>query len=93
MTITKTGTDFGRKHGAPIVPVNVYREGPHHTVIATEAIWPDAFRDHPDATKALTQAYSDRFEEFVRQHPEQWFWVHRRWKTERPEEKRTEALA
>lgn len=81
------------KYGSPIVPVNVYREGPHHTVIASEPLWPDAFRDHPDATKALTQAFSDRFEEFVRQHPEQWFWIHDRWKTaERVARTTTEAL-
>jgi len=81
------------KYGSPIVPVNVYREGPHHRVIATEPIYPDAFRDHPDATKALTQAFSDRFEEFVRQHPEQWFWIHDRWKTaERTARNAAEAL-
>ncbi|HZE99790.1 MAG TPA: lysophospholipid acyltransferase family protein [Planctomycetota bacterium] len=81
------------KYGAPIVPVNVYREGPSHTVIATEPIFPAAFRDHPDPTKALTQAMSDRFEEFVRQHPEQWFWIHDRWKTaERSARATTEAL-
>jgi KDO2-lipid IV(A) lauroyltransferase len=81
------------KYGAPIVPVNVYREGSQHRVIATEPIYPDSFRDHPDATKALTQAFSDRFEEFVRQHPEQWFWIHDRWKTaERTARNATEAL-
>jgi len=81
------------KYGSPIVPVNVFREGPHHTVIATEPIWPAAFRDHPDPTKALTQAMSDRFEEFVRQHPEQWFWIHDRWKTaERVARTTSEAL-
>jgi KDO2-lipid IV(A) lauroyltransferase len=73
--------------------VNVYREGPHHTVIATEPISPGAFRDHADPAKALTQAMSDRFEEFVRQHPEQWFWIHDRWKTaERTARKTSEAL-
>jgi len=81
------------KYGAPIVPVNVYREGAHHTVIATEPIYPDAFRDDPDPTKALTQAFSERFEEFVRQHPEQWFWIHDRWRTaERSARSATEAL-
>lgn len=28
----------------------------------------------------MMQAYNDAVEEIVRAHPEQWFWVHRRWK-------------
>jgi KDO2-lipid IV(A) lauroyltransferase len=81
------------KYGTPIVPVNIFREGNRHRCVVTEAFYPDPYRGLPDPTQALTQAFTRRFEEFVRQHPEQWFWVHRRWKTERPEEKRTEALA
>jgi KDO2-lipid IV(A) lauroyltransferase len=31
--------------------------------------------------RAHTQAMSDVVERYVRENPEQWFWVHRRWKT------------
>jgi KDO2-lipid IV(A) lauroyltransferase len=30
--------------------------------------------------EAMTQALNDSLEALVRQHPEQWFWIHRRWK-------------
>ena len=30
--------------------------------------------------EAMTQALNDSLEVLVRRHPEQWFWVHRRWK-------------
>jgi len=28
----------------------------------------------------MTQALNDSLEAVVRAHPEQWFWIHRRWK-------------
>ena len=37
-----------------------------------------------DDVRAHTQVLSDVVERYVRKYPEQWFWVHRRWKT-RPE--------
>jgi KDO2-lipid IV(A) lauroyltransferase len=40
-----------------------------------------------DDVRAHTQALSDVVERYVRENPEQWFWVHRRWKT-RPEGER-----
>ncbi len=81
------------KYNAPIIMANVYREGLLNRVFLFEPIYPDAFRDQPDPVKALTQVYSDRFEEFVRAHPEQWFWMHDRWKSaERAARTTTEAL-
>ncbi|MDX1781605.1 MAG: lauroyl acyltransferase [Thalassovita sp.] len=32
------------------------------------------------SAEEMTQAFNDRLEEMTRQYPEQWFWVHRRWK-------------
>ncbi|SIO25059.1 KDO2-lipid IV(A) lauroyltransferase [Rhodovulum sp. ES.010] len=34
-----------------------------------------------DTPEAMTQALNDSLAARVRTHPEQWFWVHRRWKT------------
>jgi KDO2-lipid IV(A) lauroyltransferase len=81
------------KYGTPIVVADIYREGGSHHCVLSDPIDPAAFKSAADPVKALTQAYSDRFEECVRRHPDQWFWVHDRWKTaERDARKAAEAL-
>lgn len=34
----------------------------------------------PGSPEAMTQALNDSLEALVRRHPEQWLWIHRRWK-------------
>jgi KDO2-lipid IV(A) lauroyltransferase len=82
------------KYGTPIVIANIYREGGLHYCVLSDPILPESFKEAPDPVKALTQAYTNRLEECVRQHPEQWFWVHDRWKSaERDALKASEAYA
>jgi KDO2-lipid IV(A) lauroyltransferase len=35
----------------------------------------------PDALRQLTQRYSAALERAIRRSPEQYFWIHRRWKS------------
>jgi len=69
------------KYGTPIVVANIYREGGTHYCVLSDPILPEAFKSQADPVRALTQAYTEKFEECVRAHPDQWFWVHDRWKT------------
>jgi len=81
------------KYGTPIVVADIHRESGLHHCTLSDPIHPEAFKGQADPVRALTQAYSEKFEECVRAHPEQWFWVHDRWKTaERHARKTTEAL-
>lgn len=41
-------------------------------------------RDRDQAIQVLTQRYTDALGEAIRQHPEQYFWFHRMWKTRLP---------
>jgi KDO2-lipid IV(A) lauroyltransferase len=45
-----------------------------------EVLWPDSSRPREDEVLRLTQAISDRIAEYVRRYPEQWNWLHRRWR-------------
>jgi len=46
-----------------------------------DAIDPREYAARPDAVKAITQRYHDALARLIRRHPEQYFWLHRRWKT------------
>jgi len=81
------------KYGTPIVVANIYREGGRHTCVLSDPILPDAYRSQPDPVRALTQAFTAKFEECVRARPEQWFWVHDRWKTAEKKPEGTPVMA
>ncbi len=42
--------------------------------------------DHEDDVRRLTQLFTDVVEKYVRRYPDQWLWIHRRWKTRPPGE-------
>lgn len=68
--------------GAPVVPGFIRREGTGRHVVEFFPLVPPP----PDGDPiAYTRAFNDAIEAAVRRAPEQWFWVHRRWKT-RPAE-------
>ena len=51
--------------------------------IGCEAVLdPRDYADRRDAVPAMTQAYTEALERSVRRSPEQYFWVHRRWKSQ-----------
>lgn len=86
----KTGTAYGLalfaiKTQAPVIPVYTYRDDQDqtHVVIAPE-ILPIAtsgiVMDRDLQIQQTTQQYNDWIESAVRAHPNQWMWIHRRWK-------------
>ena len=67
--------------GAPVVPLRFWRE-PDGTLALRfdEAIEPVPGRTFRDAVQANTQNYSRVIERMILDHPEQWIWMHRRWR-------------
>jgi KDO2-lipid IV(A) lauroyltransferase len=81
----ETGTAAGisvmaERSGAPVISVFTLRtpEGRHTVNFVREM----PVRNSPEETlEQITQRFNDELESFVRMHPEQWMWIHRRWKT------------
>lgn len=42
--------------------------------------------DEAQEVRELTQSFTNLIEKYVRQYPDQWLWIHRRWKTRPPGE-------
>ena len=75
---------------ARIVVVGVPRVGDpmRYEVVCEDAFDAADYADRPDAVKAITERYHAALERLIRRHPEQYFWLHRRWKTRPAERKR-----
>ncbi len=53
-----------------------------HRAEFTAPVYPDPSWDEETAVRELTRIQTERLEAFIRRHPEHYFWVHRRWKTQ-----------
>jgi KDO2-lipid IV(A) lauroyltransferase len=61
---------FARNLGSPF----------EYEMVTEELIFPEEHADRPDAVRAITQRFTSALERVVRRSPEQYFWLHRRWK-------------
>jgi KDO2-lipid IV(A) lauroyltransferase len=66
---------------APVVPVASWREADGgHVLRFEEPIEVVRCDDVSEAIRRNTQNFNRTLERLILRHPEQWFWVHRRWK-------------
>lgn len=80
---------FAIKTGAPILfACSVRQPNGRHRIISTVF----RFEHLKDLTlnniQEVTQAYTSALEKMIRKYPDHWFWMHKRWKTRPPEEKK-----
>jgi len=72
---------LSRRTGAPVVfTVSVPLPDGRHRVIIEGPFHPPSTGDHERDAVAFLQDLNDRLEGWIRRHPEQWYWLHRRWK-------------
>ncbi|KTC80667.1 lysophospholipid acyltransferase family protein [Legionella cherrii] len=72
---------FANKYQVPVVPISCYRQpsGKHVLEFHPALTW----EPQPDEEQAIynnTLRYNQKLEQLILEHPEQWWWVHRRWK-------------
>ncbi len=67
----------------PIIVGYARRQGDKakFTAGVQRVIYPHEWEDRKDALKWITQTYTSALEEIVREDPDQYLWIHRRWKS------------
>jgi KDO2-lipid IV(A) lauroyltransferase len=81
------------EYNAVMMVVGVPRTGVpmRYEIVAEETILPEEYAGRPDAIKAITQRFTTALERIIRRAPEQYFWLHRRWKHQPPVRKAKKA--
>lgn len=70
------------KLNVPVVALSMVRIAPkkYKLVVLDPILWEDDGRPADEQIADLTQRHHNAIEKLIRQHPEQWLWMHDRWK-------------
>ena len=77
---TKMLALIARKTGAAVVPAFIYRtESGHRIKIYPEVALSDSDEKETSVREDIKK-FSGFIEDYIREHPSEWLWIHRRWK-------------
>ena len=70
------------EYNVPLLVGGVPRVGEpmRYQVVIEDVIEPAEYAERSDAVQAITQRFTSALERLIRRYPEQYFWLHRRWK-------------
>jgi Kdo2-lipid IVA lauroyltransferase/acyltransferase len=71
---------IARKTGAAVLPTFIHRTEKGHTITINPAVELSTRQDKDAAVVEDTKKFSWYIEEYIRQHPTEWLWIHKRWK-------------
>ena len=69
------------KSGASMVPARIIREGRRHRIVIEEPLSLRSTGDREADLICNTQLWTRAIERYIRKQPDQWVWMHRRWRT------------
>lgn len=81
------------EYNVPMIVAGCARIGEpmRYQIQVEDVIDPSEYHVRADAVKAITLRFTQGLERLIRRHPEQYFWLHRRWKHQPPAAKRKAA--
>lgn len=80
-SLPRGAAEFALKTGAPVFTASCLREKPgHYRVVVSEAINLIRTGDHERDVEANTAMFIRMVEDVIRDHPEQWLWMHKLWR-------------
>jgi KDO2-lipid IV(A) lauroyltransferase len=77
---TKIPALIARKTGASVLPAFIQRINNGHRITIHPEIELSRNSDQEDAVKEDTKRFSGFIENYIRNRPAEWLWIHRRWK-------------
>ena len=77
---TKMPAIIARKTGAAALPAFIHRTAKGHTIKIYPEVRLSDSGDIEEAIREDTIRFSGFVEDYIREHPAEWLWIHRRWK-------------
>jgi KDO2-lipid IV(A) lauroyltransferase len=77
---TKMPALLARKTGAAVLPAFIHRTDGRHKIKIYPQVELSGDNDKENAVKEDTKKFSRYIEEYIKEHPAEWLWIHRRWK-------------
>ncbi len=77
---TKMPAIIARKTGAPLLPVFIHRDTNRHIINIHPAVELSQVEDNEEALKEDTKQFTGYIENYIKEYPDEWLWMHRRWK-------------
>jgi Kdo2-lipid IVA lauroyltransferase/acyltransferase len=78
------------EHRVPMAVTGTYKvsQPMNYELVTEDIIFPEDYDGAADAVRQITQRFTSALERLVRRAPEQYFWLHRRWKHQ-PEKRKS----
>ncbi len=86
ITQTPTAAYLARKYNAAIIPVATRTDDDeHYTLMLFDELVIEKTDDEKADIQKASQLQADWLSELIRKEPKFWFWLHRRWKNDKPD--------